>query len=180
METTSTLATLGAINTSLQNIALALRVQPFWNTQWFAAVVGAAIGLTPSFYLLYKDRPIIKVGAGPALFRTSGNQVEKALWVKISNTGRRSITVSSTFLKFKNGETMVFFDDGLFIGGSGLPKVINEASSHTVNVSIPGIEADIRKRKDYPVAACYRDALGKEYEAKLSRELWEKLFTVKI
>ena len=177
METTSTLATLNAINVSLQNITVALRIQPFWNTQWFAAIIGAAIGLTPSFYLLYKDRPIIKLKKWHS-FVSLGNRIQNGFSVEIGNSGRRPITVASFYLKFRDGKSMVFVDPTLFVGGSGLPKVLNEGNSHSVTLLADALESDIHKKDYYPVAACYEDALGQVYKCRLSRKFWDTLFKV--
>ena len=46
---------LTAINISLQKIAISFQNQSFHNTQLFAAIIGAIIGLSPSIYLLWKD-----------------------------------------------------------------------------------------------------------------------------
>lgn len=81
-------------------------------------------------------------------------------------------------MKFANGETLVFPNDNLFVGGSGLPKILNEANSHSVTVLAGTIAADLLKKKEYPVAACYRDAVGKVYEVKISKEFWDTFFKV--
>lgn len=176
---TSTIATqLGFINTALQGIAVALRVQPFWNTQLFAAVVGAVLGFTPSLYLFYKDRPRIKVKMGPSIFLVSG-KARTCIWISISNSGRRPVKVSSAFLKFKDNTTLVFIQESAFVGGSGLPIVLDQNNpSHTVNILVKDIQPEIQKRNSYPVAGCYRDAIDKVYQHKMSKKSWENIFKV--
>lgn len=167
---------IGGIVVALQNIAAELHYQPFWNTQWFAAVVGAAIGLVPSFYLLFKDRPSIKVEIGYSLFKQT--KIRSGIWVKISNSGRRPITITSIFLEFDDGETLVFLDNSLFVGGSDLPKIIDEGGAHTVTIRAGEIAFEINKKGKYPALACYRSATGRVYKCKMSKKFWDTFFKV--
>ena len=47
MATSTIITQLNAINLTLQSIVVALQVQPFWNNQWFAAIVKAQVQLNP-------------------------------------------------------------------------------------------------------------------------------------
>jgi len=173
-----------AINISLQEISTILKNQPFWNTQLFGIIIGAMVGLIPFFYLLYKDRPIIKVRAehvhvSPFL----GSLIHDGLSITISNFGRRPINIENVFLKFADGESLLFMSNKNFIGGnSGLPKNLTEGSSHTVVISAGEIARPFMQKKnfkgdkDYPVYACCTNSLGRVYKCKISRKSWYALF----
>ncbi|MGD0328450.1 MAG: hypothetical protein ABSB00_01910 [Minisyncoccia bacterium] len=169
-----------AINASLHSIAFSLQNQSFLNTQLFAAVVGAALGLMPSLYLLYKDRPRIKVKVGHILVPIpSISHIDNGFSVAISNSGRRPITVERIFLPFKDGESLVFTSESSFVGGSsGLPKVLGEGNSHNVAVLAGEVAEAFLRKQSYPVAACYGDALGNVYKCKTTQEFWDTMFRV--
>lgn len=183
MTSTSTITLSGTqiqqIILTLQGIADALKSQPFWNTQWFAAIVGAAIGMIPSFYLLYKDRPIIKVRSGHALAAMPpAGQIRNGFWASIANSGRRPITVNDFSLLFKDGSRLLFPSESLFVGGSRLPKILDEGNSHMVTIQAGVIADEVHKKGDYPVAACFKDAVGRPYKCDITREFWDNLFKV--
>ncbi len=162
---------------ALQEVATAVRSQPFWNTQWFAATVGALVGLTPSLYLLHKDRAIIRVTFGHILMSVGANQrIRSGLWMKIANSGRRPITVEDVFLQFASGETLIFLDDSLFVGGRGLPKTLQEGNAHSVNLLAGSLAPEVLEKGHYPVAVCFRDALGRVYKREVGTEFWETFF----
>lgn len=164
---------------ALQNIALALRVQPFWNTQWFAAMIGAVVGLIPSLYLLYKDRPQIKVKVAHSLISfLSPNTIKNGISINLLNFGQRPIVANSVFFEFVDGTTMVFFDDALFVGGSKLPKIIAGGDSHSVTVLADSLAPELHQKNMFPNAVCYRDAIGNEYRCKIPQEFWNTLFKV--
>ncbi|MEI6057558.1 MAG: hypothetical protein WCQ60_01120 [bacterium] len=171
---------LDTLNTSLQGINAALDHQPFWNTSLFGAILGGAFGLLPFLYLLYKDRPIIKVRVHsvfvPPPTGINQNQVRGGFSVTIANSGRRPITVKNVYLKFKDGDRLIFPDD-CFIGGvSGLPRVIGEGNSHWVGILAGKIAQPFLKKQCYPVTAGFEDALGKAYKCRTSKKFWEGVF----
>ena len=169
-----------SINTSLQKIASMSQGQPFWSTQLFAAIVGALFGLIPFIYLIWKDRPIIKVKVSQSLVPINhlGGKVRNGLTIKVSNTGRRQVTISDVFLKFKNGETMIFPNDALFVDGRRLPKTLTESTSHTVIILTGDLAQGILKKQEYPVEACYRSVTDKVYKCKISKKFWDNIFKI--
>ncbi len=181
MPTETTTAELTAINSSLQNIAYTLQHQSFWNSPLFAAIVGAVagalLGLLPFLWLLYKDRPIIKVKAQIDWFVSAANtHPRKVLSIKIYNSGRRAANITSIYLRFASGESLVFLTDAAFIGGYPLPFKLEENSSRSVSIVAGSIAQTVLEKQVYPVAACYSDALGNVYQHKLASDFWERFF----
>jgi hypothetical protein len=166
-----------AINASLHGVVAALQNQSFWNTQLFAAIIGAALGLLPFLYLVYQDRPRIKVRINTVLVADTARP-RTGFSINVANFGRRAITLERVFLRFADGESLVFMSNTNFVGGSsGLPKTLREGTSHSV-VILTGTVAEPILKKAHPVAACYADALGEVYTAKTNKEFWETLFKV--
>jgi hypothetical protein len=169
------------INASqFQTLISALHSESFWNTQLFAAVVGAFLGLMPSLYLLYQDRPRIKVKIDQIFvpYTTPGiSHVDTGFSVSIYNTGRRAINLKNIYLGFKDGESLVFINESNFVGGrSGLPKSLGENDSHTVAILASVVAQTLREKQMYPVKACYADAVGNVYPVKTSKAFWDKVF----
>jgi hypothetical protein len=171
---------LNGINASLQKITILLQNQPFWDTQLFAVVLGALLGLLPFIYLVWKDRPIIKVEVSQALipFDGLGGRLSNGLTIKISNSGRRQITLQGVFLVFKSGETLIFPKDNLFVGGSRLPVTLTENTSHEVIILSGDLAKPVHKKQEYPIAACYRSATGRVYKCKMKTKFWDNIFKV--
>jgi len=143
----------------------------------FAAIIGAFLGLIPSFYFLIKDRPIIKVAISYAYIPSISNLIQKGFNIRISNSRRRQITIDGVFLEFKNKETLIFPTPNLFVGGSsGLPKTLFKNSSHSVTILTGDVAFAILRKRDYPVAAYYRDVIGKVYRCKIPNNFWENVF----
>ncbi len=165
------------LNGTLQSIAASAQHQPFWNTQIFAAIIGAALGLIPALYLFWKDRPIIKTKISASFVALSFDRMRTGFSVSIYNHGRRAINLNRIYLKFKDGETLVFLNESNFVGGSGMPRALGENASHSVTILAQEVtDGILRKNNEYPICACYSDALGKEYRAKTSKEFWVDLF----
>lgn len=165
------------VNAALQSIVSATQNQSFWNTQIFAAIVGGLIGLIPFGYLMYLDRPRIKVKSDQVWIpRGVLNEVRIGFSASIYNSGRRAITVDRMYLRFRDGSALAFLGEASFAGASGLPKLLTENSSHTVAIFANKIAKDILKKESFPIAICYSDALGKEYCVPTTSEFWQKLF----
>ena len=171
---------LNEINASLQGIVSVLRNQPFYNTQLFAVIVTGCLSLIPWLYLLYKDRPIIKVTVSNVFVPTSlGNNLLNGLSITARNYGRRPITLSNVYLRFKDGESLVFMSNSNFVGGtSGLPKILEGGNSHMVAIIAGELGESFLKKQCYPIYACYGDALGHVYKAKTSEKFWNIMFKV--
>ena len=172
---------LDTLNDSMQSLKAVLDHQPFWNTSLFGALIGAALGLLPFLYLLYKDRPIIRIRIHtifvPPPAGINQNQVRGGFSLTISNSGRRPITVKNMFLRFKDGDRLVF-PESCFIGGnSGLPRVIGEGNSHWVGILGGDLAEPFLKKQCYPIRAGFEDALGKAYKCKTSAKFWDAVFT---
>lgn len=172
-----------AINLSLHNIVQALQNQSFFNGQLFAAVVGAFLGLLPSLYVLYKDRPRIKIKTRQILTTTPAGGLRSGFSISIYNHGRRPIILKNVYLKFKDEESLVFMDNSNFVGGnSGLPKTLTEGDSHMVavlagEIAFPLIKKQQKVGKEiYPEWACYENAVGKVYKCKTSEKFWKTMF----
>ena len=175
----SVAAQLKDTNANLQNIAAALQNRPFTDSQVFAVLVGGILGLIPYLSQVYFDRARIRLSIQHIFIPHTGtNAVTHGIQITISNSGRRPIKVEKVFLKFKDGEAMLFLSDSLFINGSsGLPMTLNEANSHSVFIAAGSIARSIRQKGVYPIIAGFSDALGKEYKTKnISSEFWDLLF----
>jgi hypothetical protein len=167
---------LNQINTSLQTIAAAAQHQTFFGTQLFAALVGGLIGLVPFAYLIWQDRPKIKVKADRVWIpRPVDDGVCAGLSATIYNSGRRSIMVEHLYLRFKDGSSLVFLSEKSFVGASGLPKTLEPSTSHTVAILAGTIAGDFLKKESFPVAVCFSDALGNVYQDKTPIKFWEDM-----
>ncbi len=165
------------INYALQVIASAAQHQAFWNTQLFAALVGAAIGLFPFIYLLYLDRPRINVKVDHVWIAGGLGIVQSGISATISNAGRRSIIVEKVYLKFKDGSSLIFIDDKSFANGvGGLPKELRENTSHATAILAGTIARDLLKKQQYPIEVGFSDALGNLYRRKTSSKFWGRVF----
>lgn len=169
---------LSSTNDILAAIATSLEHKTFWDSQILGTFLGAALGLIPFFYLLLTDRPKIKVKLKQSLI-SIGGKVLPAASVEINNSGRRPITVTSVFFKFADGKNLFFVDESLFVGGSGLPKRLDERSSHSVVIMAAEFAATLHKEQRYPIAACFSDALGNTYKRKTRQKYWDSLFSLK-
>jgi len=164
------------INQSLNGILYFAQHNSFWNSQLFGTLIGASIGLIPFLYLIYKDRPIIKVEAQYSIFGMTGQLVNDGISIKIFNKGRRDILLESFFFEFSDREKLVFTSDSSFIGGSGLPRKLEGGSSHTVYILSGELSSPFFKKQDYPIYACYNSALNKKYKCSIKRKFWDCLF----
>ena len=167
---------LNQINSSLEQIAH--HTQPFWDTQLFGVLIGGLLGLLPWLYTVWKDRAIIKVKAQPAMYFSPSGLPQKAFSIQIINFGRRPVTINDVHLLFKDGGTLIFPTPSLFVeGASGLPKILNESSSHSVTLFAASVSQEFFKKQEYPIAACYRSATGKIYKTKTNKKFWDIVFT---
>ncbi len=167
-----------APNDSLKEVVNALHSQPFWETQLFAVFVGAIIGLLPTVYLLYNDRPKIKVGVNHIL-APQGDLISNGFSITISNSGRRPVNITRVFLRFKDGSSLVWLDDSdLVYGTNQLPISLGEGKVHSVTILAYSVAQALDTKQEYPIAACYADALGNEYVCKTKPIFWETLLKV--
>jgi len=74
------------------------------------------------------------------------------------------------FLRYATGESLAFLTEAAFVGKSGIYFKLEEGNSHSVTISAGSITESVLKRKDYPITACYGDALGRTYKYKLSKK----------
>lgn len=166
------------LNDSLKEVVIAIQSQPFWETQLFAVLVGAVIGLLPTVYLLYNDRPKIKVSVNHIL-APQGDLISNGFSINISNSGRRPVNISRVFLRFKDGSSLVWLDDSdLVYGTNKLPLSLGEGEAHSVTILAYSVAQALDTKKEYPIAACYADALGNEYVCKTKTTFWETLLKV--
>jgi hypothetical protein len=166
------------LNNSLQDIVTSLGNQSFFETQLFAVFVGALVGLLPTVYLLYMDRPRIRVGVNHIL-APRGDLVSNGFSINISNSGRRPVNITRVFLRFKDGSSLVWFEDSdLVYGTNQLPMSLGEGQAHSVTVLAYSLAQALDTKKEYPVAACYADAVGNEYICKTKPAFWETVLSV--
>jgi hypothetical protein len=166
---------LSLINSSLEKINISLQSESFFSSQLFGAIVGGLLGLLPFLYLLYKDRPIIKL-KHEFIYTTVNSFAQKGISVTISNHGRRPITIKNFFFELKTKESLVFLDHSIFLFGGDMPKKLEESSSFSIGILAGDIARDILEKQQYPKYACFRDAVGKVYRCEIPQKFWENLF----
>ncbi len=166
---------LSQLNVSLQDIVDVLKHQSFFNTPLFAAIIGLVGGLLPFFYLLYKERPIIKISVNPGYLIDTSGSLPTVMTVKIKNFGGRPTNICDFFMQFDNGDSVIFPTDNGFVYGKGLPKIIDEKNSHSVVIYVNYLMVELNRYEKYPKFVCFSDALGKNYSHKISNKFWNNL-----
>lgn len=144
---------------------------------WYGAIV-ATVGAGVTLWNVWRDRARIRVKINHTLIpRPITNGIRSGFSISIYNHGRRAVVVDKVYLKFADGESLVFLSNSSFVGGeSGLPKILGEGESHSVVILAGEIAEPLLKKQVYPISANFCDALGKEYKAKTKQEFWEMMF----
>jgi hypothetical protein len=144
---------------------------------WYGAIV-ATIGAAVTLWNVWRDRAKIRVKISYALIPHSlMSRMRSGFSIVIYNFGRRKVVIDKVYLKFSDGESLIFLSDFNFVGGtSGLPRNLEEGESHTVIILAGKISQSLLQKKAYPVAAIFCDALGREYKVKTKQKFWETVF----
>ncbi len=166
------------VTSALTQIASALNKTPaFWETQVFAVFVGGFLGLLPFLYLLYKERPIIKLELSRIFVPDVYGDLKDGFAVTISNHGQKSIVLSRFYLRFPDGESLVFIGGNGLVGGTdGLPLKLEGGNSHSIMVLATSTAEFCKTKGQFPVAAYIASALGKTFKIRTSNDFWEGLF----
>ncbi len=145
---------------------------------WYGAIV-ATLSAGITLWNVWRDRARIRVKISHALIpHPIVNGVRSGFSVTIYNHGRRVVIIDKVYLKFTDGESLVFLSDSNFVGGtSGLPRSLGEGESHTVVIMAGEIAQPLLQKQSYPTSANFCDALGREYKAKTKQKFWEKMFS---
>jgi len=147
--------------------------------QFFAAFAGVIVSLL-GVYLTEKEvhRNVakVKLGISRAVLQLGTGQIVHLVNCRISNHGRRPITVNHVYFETRNGLGLHFpFPQAFLQNSNGLPKRIEENESHDVGIYKDAIVEAIHREQTGLVALCFTDALGKDYRLKLKKKYWRDL-----
>jgi len=148
-----------------------------------AALVLALLGLAWNVYnSVHRDRAHLKVGNKIAIIGGGiGGEPLRCLCVKVSNTGRRPITLSGCVVDVGSNQSMTFFPGavvkygplGIHIDESHkMPKRLEEGESHEFLFLVDGLRDGLAQDAKFkPIASVVKDGTGKPWRATFDSHL---------
>lgn len=144
----------------------------------FLATVFAGITVWLTFLSYTRDNPKIIVKVSRGFLTLTNDRLIDCVVCRITNHGRRSITVNQIFLSLKNNETMIFLPDNeiLIDSGKQLPLDLSESSSADFYLLLNNLAVTLKEKHKRIQAVCFRDDTGKIYKYKIKKKYWGELF----